>query len=185
MTRQMIPRRSGLDLAHLGLAVGCLAFAASGALGQGFAVSDMAEVEVDTSLFTSGEFVALPKQNRLLVACLECKRTSVVELKMTEGGSEDEADLRMGRITFADMQGACQAAQDSPVCLGVETAQLGEAIGWVTMTRVGINREIRTYELFQGGQRLTIQAIAETREEADALGRIAFDHIAPQIIGGN
>lgn len=155
---------------------------AAPALTQGFPLRDMAEIQVDPSAFTSGVFVSLPRKDRLMIACLECDRTAVVGLKIGPADADTVASLRSGTLTLADMEIACQATQDSPVCLRVEQAVLGPAVGWMTMTRVGTEREIRTYELFLGGERLIIQAIAESRDEADALGRIAFEAIAPQIV---
>jgi hypothetical protein len=173
MTGRTVGTGIGLALA-LGPAV------AAGA--EGFATRDLTQVAVDTAAFTSGAFVALPEPRKLMIACLECSRTAVVNLRLAEAPGETEENLRTGIMTLADMQAACAAAT-GVACLGVETAAVGPAVGWMTMTRSGADREIRTYELYLGGERLTIQAIAETREEADALGRTAFDLLAPQIVG--
>ena len=40
--------------------------------------------------FTTGEFEALPEPKRLMIACLECTRTAVVDLKLAPVDDETE-----------------------------------------------------------------------------------------------
>lgn len=167
-----------------GLMAAGLACGSGAAAAEGFAVRDFTALDVDTTAFTSGVFEALPETDRLMIACLECDRTAVVDLKLATVDPETEQRLRSGEIAVADMERACSAAATAAItCLDVASADLGKAVGWVTRTRSGSDREIMTYELFLDGDRLTIQAIAETREEADALGTLAYDLLAPRIVG--
>ena len=169
-------RTGGLAIVAFGATVGI-------AGAQGFLTRDLTTLEVDTAAFTTGEFEALPEPKRLMIACLECTRTAVVDLKLAPVDDETETRLRNGETSLADMEAACKAARGDVTCIGVEATKMGPAVGWMTMTRAGGDREVRTYELFLEGERLTIQAIAESREEADTLGLLAFEMLAPQIVG--
>lgn len=163
---------------------------AAGPIGaEGFARNDLMALDVDLSAFTTGAFEALPQSGQLMIACLECARTAVVSLKI-EGVPADSA------AAFADMalyvealQAACETAREGGggggkvACLEVSPIALGGAAGWTMATQSGQDREIRTYDLILGTEQLTIRAIAETRDEADAIGRTAYEQLAPVIVG--
>lgn len=151
---------------------------------EGFAVKDLTTIEVDTAAFSTGDFETLPKTRRLMVACLDCPRTAVVTLELESGDPETESNLRDGILTSDILNEDCSAADGDVTCLDVEMIEVGNAIGWRTRTQVGLDRHLQTYELYLDGQKLNVQAIAESRDEADQIGDTAFGTIVPTIVLG-
>jgi len=162
-----------------------MTLAGGAAYADGFAVSDLTTLDVDTSAFETGVFETLPKPERLMVACLECTRTVVVTLRLgTSTDPEVEQNLRDGTMDLGTLKAACAAAQGAVTCVDVEMVQVGNAIGWVTRTQSAEDRHLMTYELYLDGETLDVQAIAETRDEADVVGKTAYDTIVPSIVLG-
>lgn len=165
-----------------------LSCGASMAAAEGFAVSDLTQFDVDTSAFISDGkgFDALPKARSLMVACLDCDHTAVVNFSLETVAPtelEVESQLREGTMTKAVLSEGCAAAENI-TCIDADVVEVGMAVGWMTRTKVGEDRHLQTFAIYLDGQKLNVQAIAETRDEADAIGQAALETVVPEIVMG-
>lgn len=176
-------------MARLSAALASLVLCAPMAMAQdGFAVQDLTTLDFDISGFSSGGkgFDALPKTQSLMVACLDCDHTAVVNVTLEAIPPEEadrEAQLRSGTLTRDILIEGCKAAENI-TCFDADIIEMGGAIGWVTRTQSGEDRHLQTYAIFKGSEKLNMQAIAETREEADQIGQEALETILPGIVMG-
>lgn len=158
---------------------------AGSAQAEGFAVGDFTKLDVDTAAFQTGDFETLPNPRRLLVACLDCPRTAIVTLVLAEAEPDTESNLRKGIMSAEILQEVCDQAAGDVTCIDVKLVEVGDAVGWVTRTQSGDDRYLQTYELYLDGQKLNVQAVAESRDEADDIGSTTFATIVPRIVFGS
>jgi hypothetical protein len=88
--------------------------------------------------------------------------------------------MRSGQTTMADLERLCQARE--PSCR-VTRADMGPAVGWVTVYRTGDAFAGSTLVLIRGGNLMTVRSIAPTPETARENVQRLQRAVLPQIVG--
>ena len=159
----------------------CAALVPGLACAEGFAVSDLGTLDVETAVFEGGTYAARATDpDRLTIMCTDCDDMVAIDVLLGESTDGTEGRVRSGETKIEDMEAMCKARDPSCTLTGVS---VGPAIGWVSVYDGMIPGS--TTVLFRDGDLLTIRSIAPDRETAAANGALVRETLAPQIVGSD
>ncbi len=104
----------------------------------------------------------------------------MVSIMLGQQTDGTEERVRSGRTTMADLERLCQARE--PSCR-ITRADMGPAVGWVSVYRVGDTVAGSTLMLIRDGNLMTVRSIAPTPEAARQNVERLQRAVLPQIVG--
>ena len=150
------------------------------AWADGFAITNLNNVKLDTSQFEGGTYESLVEKDQIIVACETCDDLSSVHLEMGRSTDGTEGRFRSGETTIEKMRGICQ--ERDPKCK-LTRLDVGNAVGWITEYTLGATKG-STAVLFQDGDLLTIRVLSDSRQRVERNMSVTLRYLAPQIVEG-
>lgn len=142
--------------------------------------------KVDASAFKSPDYAVRQEEaGRMTIVCSSCSGFAAIDVLLGRGpGDGTEERIRSGKTTAKTMFEACKknAEARGTVCFAMAPANKKGAVGFVSEWKINDTTFGATYTLYQDGKLLTMRNVAGSRRQAKRLGRLAFRHIAPQVV---
>ncbi|SFT81064.1 hypothetical protein [Mesorhizobium sp. YR577] len=140
--------------------------------------------KVDVGAFPAGEWSVKKERDRLTIACEKCDGFVAMDLQLSRGPAGTESNIRSGKTTAKTMLDICKqnAVSRGSSCYSIKPANLKGAVGFVSDVKIADSTYAATYTIYQDGKLLLMRNIAGSRKEAARVGKLAFKHIAPQIV---
>jgi hypothetical protein len=117
---------------------------------------------------------------RVDLTCASCAVPTMVSITIGQQTDGTDERVRGGQTTMADLERLCQARE--PSCR-VTRADMGPAVGWISVYRNSDTFSGSTLVLIRDGNLMTVRSIAPTPEAArDNVQRLQRA-VLPQIVG--
>lgn len=157
------------------LGAGAASASAAERAAEGFAIEDLSRIEAEARSLGGKRFDARASADRLTLACSDCDGLVAIDVLLGSSSDGTESRFRSGETTLEKLESACRARDEA---CRLERLDVRAAVGWLSIYSRGA-----TAVLFRDGDMLTIRALADSPQTAQAYVRAALETLAPRIVG--